>query len=77
MENTRNNSILIAVILLIVIAAILFLVSKTQKEDQTQSEEDQVVCTMEAKLCPDGSYVGRVPPLCEFSPCPTSGIPDK
>jgi len=27
-------------------------------------------CTMEAKLCPDGSYVGRTGPNCEFSPCP-------
>ncbi|MFA6278666.1 MAG: hypothetical protein WCS97_00870 [Candidatus Paceibacterota bacterium] len=28
-------------------------------------------CTMEAKLCPDGSYVGRTGPNCEFTPCPT------
>lgn len=27
-------------------------------------------CTMEAKLCPDGSAVGRTGPNCEFSPCP-------
>ncbi len=27
-------------------------------------------CTMEAKLCPDGSYVGRTGPNCEFTPCP-------
>lgn len=27
-------------------------------------------CTMEAKLCPDGSSVGRQGPNCEFSPCP-------
>ncbi len=27
-------------------------------------------CTMEAKLCPDGSGVGRVPPTCEFAACP-------
>ncbi|MCK9360821.1 hypothetical protein M0Q28_01160 [Patescibacteria group bacterium] len=30
-----------------------------------------VVCTMEAKQCPDGSYVGRTGPRCEFAPCPT------
>ena len=30
-------------------------------------------CTMEAKLCPDGSAVGRVGPNCEFAPCPTGG----
>jgi len=29
-------------------------------------------CTEEAKLCPDGSYVGRTGPDCEFSPCPSS-----
>lgn len=29
-----------------------------------------VACTMDAKLCPDGSFVGRVAPNCEFSPCP-------
>lgn len=31
---------------------------------------DGVVCTMEAKECPDGSYVGRTGPRCEFAPCP-------
>lgn len=29
-----------------------------------------VVCTKDAKLCPDGSYVGRTGPSCEFAPCP-------
>jgi hypothetical protein len=29
-----------------------------------------VACTMEAKLCPDGSSVGRTGPNCEFAPCP-------
>lgn len=30
----------------------------------------QVACTQEAKLCPDGSAVGRTGPNCEFAPCP-------
>ena len=34
-------------------------------------ENDQAVCTQEAKLCPDGSYVGRNGPNCEFDTCPT------
>jgi hypothetical protein len=29
-----------------------------------------VACTQEAKQCPDGSYVGRTGPNCEFSACP-------
>lgn len=31
----------------------------------------QTACTQEAKQCPDGSYVGRTGPNCEFSACPT------
>lgn len=30
----------------------------------------QVACTTEAKLCPDGSSVGRTGPNCEFAACP-------
>lgn len=28
-------------------------------------------CTLEAKICPDGSSVGRTGPNCEFAPCPS------
>lgn len=38
----------------------------------TNTSEAPVACTMEAKLCPDGSAVGRTGPNCEFSPCPPS-----
>lgn len=29
-----------------------------------------VACTMEARICPDGSSVGRTGPNCEFAACP-------
>ncbi len=32
--------------------------------------EAPVACTMDAKICPDGSAVGRTAPDCEFAPCP-------
>lgn len=32
---------------------------------------EPIGCTMDAKICPDGSAVGRVPPDCEFERCPT------
>ncbi len=32
--------------------------------------EEGVACTMDVKLCPDGSAVGRSGPNCEFDPCP-------
>jgi hypothetical protein len=34
------------------------------------NDDNQVACTLDAKMCPDGSAVGRVPPTCEFAPCP-------
>lgn len=45
-------------------------------QEQMQSlnqvnQGNQIMCTMEAKVCPDGSYVGRVAPNCDFAPCPT------
>ncbi len=35
-----------------------------------------VACTQEVKMCPDGSYVGRIAPSCAFKPCAaTSAAP--
>lgn len=34
------------------------------------TRDEGVACTMDAKECPDGSYVGRIPPDCEFAACP-------
>lgn len=34
-------------------------------------DDEQVFCTMDVKLCPDGSSVGRQGPECEFAPCPS------
>ncbi len=41
-------------------------VSPTPTSDPAES----AVCTMDAKVCSDGSYVGRAGPNCEFAPCP-------
>lgn len=35
----------------------------------------ETACTQEAKLCPDGSYAGRVSANCEFAPCPGEELP--
>lgn len=35
---------------------------------------ESIVCTQDAKQCPDGSSVGRVPPACEFAPCPIATL---
>ena len=41
-----------------------------REEVELPPEEELVACTMDAKLCPDGSAVGRVGPDCAFAPCP-------
>lgn len=35
----------------------------------------ETACTQEAKLCPDGSSVGRVLANCGFAPCPSEELP--
>jgi hypothetical protein len=35
-----------------------------------EAGSEAVACTLDAKMCPDGSYVGRIPPSCEFAACP-------
>lgn len=42
--------------------------SSTQTQKPTSDE--MIACTMDAKICPDGSAVGRQGPHCEFAPCP-------
>ncbi len=33
-------------------------------------DRGNVACTTDAKQCPDGSWVSRKPPGCQFAPCP-------
>jgi len=38
---------------------------------EARAPGEETACTAEAKLCPDGSAVGRTGPNCEFSACPS------
>lgn len=40
--------------------------------NRADADQEMIFCTQDAKVCPDGSYVGRSGPDCEFSPCPGS-----
>jgi hypothetical protein len=49
-----------------------------KKDDTSLPPSDTVMCTMDAKMCPDGSYVGRSGPACAFAACPSiSETPEK
>ncbi|GBE19063.1 hypothetical protein BMS3Abin16_01676 [archaeon BMS3Abin16] len=39
-----------------------------------QETSGPVACTADAKICPDGSAVGRVAPDCEFAPCSSDSV---
>ncbi|EKE11266.1 MAG: hypothetical protein ACD_15C00112G0010 [uncultured bacterium] len=39
---------------------------------KTGKKQAERLCTQEAMQCPDGGYVGRSGPKCEFAQCPTS-----
>jgi hypothetical protein len=41
-----------------------------------EESSDNIACTADAKLCPDGSAVGRTGPNCEFAPCPEETCKD-
>lgn len=64
---SKDGSILAIISALVLLAGIFFLAFLNASPDQT---EGQVFCTQEARLCPDGSYVGRTGPNCEFTACP-------
>lgn len=54
----------------IVYDKVLYAPSNTQIIVVNTTTTEPVACTMDAKLCPDGSYVGRTGPTCEFAACP-------
>lgn len=60
--------IILTIIILLILAGVGSFVY--QYYFVSESSDESVACTMEAKLCPDGSYVGRVAPSCEFEECP-------
>jgi hypothetical protein len=57
----KKNLFLIFIIFLILILGGVYFLTKKEKG---------VVCTQDVKECSDGSFVSRVPPDCNFAPCP-------
>ena len=61
-------TILIFLVIIIAVVSVVF----ATKPAFLVTPPSPVACTEEAKLCPDGSYVGRTGPQCQFSSCPTN-----
>ncbi len=43
---------------------------QAKKDTAPPDDPNAMVCTQDAKICPDGSAVGREGPDCEFAACP-------
>jgi hypothetical protein len=70
----NKKKLIIFIIISTLIGSGVYFYFRTQKPQIKGDAPDNkpVACTMDAKLCPDGSYVGRTGPNCEFAPCPES-----
>ena len=79
----RNNTVVGIVVIVVLILLVLIIATLRESfprapwnnggNNDGQNNGENVFCTLDAKLCSDGSYVGRVAPDCEFAACP---IPD-
>ncbi|MFZ2188593.1 MAG: hypothetical protein WAV73_03485 [Candidatus Moraniibacteriota bacterium] len=84
MDQKIKTSLGAIVLIIITLTAGLFIwhYEKNQQEDETQVSQplrknkstNPIACTEEAKACPDGSYVSRTGPNCEFAPCSNAQI---
>lgn len=62
----RVVGLLLVLVALVAVLAFVFFHNKAL----APSLPHAVACTDEAKICPDGTAVGRTGPQCEFSQCP-------
>ena len=68
----NNKTVTIFTILAFALGGVFYILYPTPNEYEASKDKGgQVACTQEARVCSDGSYVGREGPNCEFAPCPT------
>jgi len=60
-------------LLMAAVAITYYFYRPEESRENLNDNENQVACTQEAFLCPDGSYVGRHGDKCAFDLCPNAG----
>lgn len=58
---------LILLAILLIAGGVIYYFSR---QTPPENGNEEVYCTQDAKLCTDGSYVGRIGPECKFDACP-------
>lgn len=77
----RANALPIALIAIAIVGFLFLLVysisggkslwsTRVQNTNTPNTNSADQVCAQDVQLCPDGSYVSRTGPTCEFSACP-------
>ncbi len=66
------NKFLVAIIVILILAAGGVAAWRYFDGKNLGAEPEPIFCAADAKLCPDGSYVSRVAPTCEFAACPST-----
>ncbi|MES2225438.1 MAG: hypothetical protein V4480_01335 [Patescibacteria group bacterium] len=61
-------------VLLLIIGIAGFLYRNTLEAPTRGTNSQAMACTAEAKVCPDGSSVGRTGPSCAFAACPLPSV---
>ena len=58
-------------ITILILALIAIAVWYWMKDEETSLSNNNAIiyCTLDTRICPDGSYVSRVAPSCEFTAC--------
>ncbi|MEO5927355.1 MAG: hypothetical protein ABIO72_01500 [Patescibacteria group bacterium] len=69
---TSTQAVTVIAVVLMVVAVGYIVWSSFSTNVPVIDEPTPVACTMEAKICPDGSSVGRTGPKCEFAACPAA-----
>jgi len=64
-HQSKNKTALLAIFAVLLLGGVSYLIWLNYF-----NKPRPIACTQEAKLCPDGSSVGRTGPNCEFAKCP-------
>ncbi len=67
------KSLFFGIVLILLVGLVGFFYRNVTEQSHTP---EPVACTMDAKVCPDGSAVGRSGPSCAFAACPLPNAED-
>ncbi|KND51167.1 MAG: hypothetical protein ABA06_02520 [Parcubacteria bacterium C7867-001] len=70
------KGLLLGIVLIILIGLGGFFYRNTLEHPAPNGNNNQTVCTLDAKICPDGTGLGRQGPNCAFPACPLPNAED-